>query len=170
MPDHGKQYGSLDAYEKKLQRVAERLGVSDVDWNSDRHGCWVTFTYKGQWYRFDHSIDNARAHGANLRYGSDAFAQVVLALEDLARMVERGIYDLGTWVAGLKFLPEPRQAPECFALLGFAQAPTDPQAVKERFRQLAKQRHPDAGGDPEEFALLHRAYQDAMQHMGVDLS
>lgn len=161
-----KQYASLDHYEGKLQRVAERLGVSNLDWNADRHGCWVSFTYKGQVYRFDHSVTNARNHGIDLTYGSDAFAQVVLALEDLSRMVERGIYDLQTWVSGLKYLPAPRQIPECFRLLGFVDVPTDKDAVSERYRQMAKVAHPDAGGNAGEFQSLQRAYQEAMGMVG----
>lgn len=161
-----KKYGSLDYYEGKLARVAERLGVTDLDWNADRHGCWVTFLYRGQMYRFDHSVTNARAHGIDLTYGSDAFAQVVLALEDLARMVERGIYDLQTWVAGLKYLPVPRQIPECFRLLGFVDIPSDRSAVSERYRQMAKVAHPDAGGNAGEFQALQRAYQEAQQIVG----
>lgn len=95
-----KQYGTADAYERKLNRVMERLGVESHNFNWDRWGCWIEFRLKGDLYRFDHSVDKARARGVELRYGSDAFAQVVLALEDLARMVERGIYELSTWVAG----------------------------------------------------------------------
>ena len=33
------------------------------------------------------------------------FAQLVKTLEDIARMVERGIYDLSTWIEGMKTLP-----------------------------------------------------------------
>ena len=161
-----KQYASLDYYEGKLARVAERLGVRNLDWNADRHGCWVSFEYKGQVYRFDHSVTNARAHGIDLTYGSDALAQVVLALEDLARMVERGIYDLQTWVAGLKYLPAPTEIPECFRVLGFVEVPTDKAAVAERYRQLAKVSHPDAGGNAGEFQALQRAYQEAVQLVG----
>lgn len=161
-----KKYGSLDYYEGKLERVAERLGVARLDWNADRHGCWVSFVYKGQMYRFDHSVTNARTHGIDLTYGSDAFAQVVLALEDLARMVERGIYDLQTWVAGLKYLPAPTKIPECLRILGFVDVPADAAAVSERYRQLAKVAHPDAGGNTGEFQALRQAYQDAMQLVG----
>ena len=100
-----KQYASPEQYETKLEKVMARLGVESYDYDWNRHDCWVSFTYKGQPYRFTHSVKNAKEHNIDLRYGSDAFAQVVLSLEDLARMVERGIYDLSTWVAGMKYLP-----------------------------------------------------------------
>lgn len=160
-----KQYGPADNYEAKLSRVMERLGVKEYDYNFDRHGCWISFRYCGEMYRFDHSVAKARAKGVQLTYGSDAFAQVVLALEDLARMVERGIYDLSTWVAGLRFLPPPVEVPKCFKYLGFEQIPTAVEDVKDRYRTLAKERHPDGGGSTEEFQKLKKAAEDALKYL-----
>lgn len=45
-----KQYGDADSYERKLERVMERLGINEFDYNFDRHGCWVQFKYKGEVY------------------------------------------------------------------------------------------------------------------------
>lgn len=98
-----------------------------------------------------------------LQYGSDAFAQVVLALEDLARMVERGIYELSTWVAGMKYLPPPIEIPSFFRFLGFDQIPTGPEEVKERFRTLSKQFHPDADGNARDFEALKRSSEQALK-------
>lgn len=159
-----KQYGDAPSYEAKLTRVMERLGVKEYDYNFDRHGCWIQFRYRGEMYRFDHSVAKAKARGVNLTYGSDAFAQVVLALEDLARMVERGIYDLSTWVAGLRFLPPPVEVPACFRVLGFEQIPAGAEEVKDRYRTLAKEKHPDRGGDAEEFQQLKEAAEVALKH------
>jgi hypothetical protein len=157
-----KRYGPAQEYEKKLARVMERLGVTKFDWNCDRHDCWVTFSYKGETYRFDHSVENAKKHDQQIRFGSDAFAQVVLTLEDLARMAERGIYDLQIFVAGLKLLPAPVELPECFRILQFDRIPSGPEEIKARFLELAKQTHPDAGGDAVEFKKIHRAYEEAV--------
>lgn len=159
-----KQYGDAGSYEAKLSRVMERLGVKEYDYNFDRHGCWIQFNYRGEMYRFDHSVAKAKARGVNLTYGSDAFAQVVLALEDLARMVERGIYDLSTWVAGLKFLPPPVEVPVYFKTLGFEQTPASIEDVKDRYRTLAKQKHPDSGGSAEDFQKLKEAAGKAISH------
>lgn len=159
-----KKYRPADEYERKLVRVMERLGVEEFNWNWDRWGCWIEFRYKGELYRFDHSIEKARARGIELRYGSDAFAQVVLALEDLARMVERGIYDLQVWVAGMKYLPPPVEVPEYFRFLGFDQIPSGPEEVRERYRTLAKQMHPDAGGNEMDFLKLKNAVERALQY------
>ena len=155
-----KQYADPLTYEAKLEKVMARLGVDRYDYNWDRFSCWVEFYYKGQPYRFEHSIDNAQAHGVNIRYGSDVFAQVVLSLEDLARMVERGIYDLSTWVAGMKALPSHSAVPVCFEKLGF-QALPDMQELKQRWRQIVKTAHPDAGGDSDYFTSMKDAYDEA---------
>lgn len=159
-----KQYGAADNYEQKLSRVMERLEIKDFNYNFDRFGCWVEFRYRNQLYRFEHSIEKAKARGVELRYGSDAFAQVVLALEDLARMVERGIYELSTWVAGMKYLPPPVEVPSFFRFLGYEQIPAGPEDVKERYRQLAKTMHPDAGGKEEDFMKLTQASEKAMKY------
>lgn len=160
-----KQYADVETYEAKLVKVMARLGVSEYDYNWDRHGCWVSFTYKGSYYRFEHSVESAKAHGQNIAYGSDVFAQVVLTLEDIARMTERGIYELQTWIAGLKALP-PKQSnlPECFAFLQFSELPSQ-EELEKRYRALAKAYHPDAGGNTEMFNKLTKAKEDAERYL-----
>lgn len=107
-----KQYAEPATYEAKLEKVMARLGIEeyDYDWNAAL-SVGYPLPIKDQPYRFSHSVANAKAHGVDIKYGSDVFAQVVLSLEDLARMVERGIYDLSTWVAGMKYLPARRRYP-----------------------------------------------------------
>ena len=117
-------------------------------------------------YRFDHTVENARVRGVNLNYGSECFAQIVLSLEDLARMVERGIYELSTWVAGMKFLPPPREVPQCFQALGFTETPSSADDVRARYREMAKQFHPDAGGTDTEFRALTEASEQAIAFFG----
>lgn len=155
-----KQYAEPATYEAKLERVMDRLGVDRYDYNWDRFSCWVDFWYKGQPYRFEHSTDNAQAHGVNIKYGSDVFAQVVLSLEDLARAVERGIYDLSTWVAGMKYLPPKSSIPECFSKLGFDRVPTLAE-LKNRWKQIAKTAHPDVGGDKDYFVTMKSSFEAA---------
>lgn len=157
-----KQYKAADQYERKLEKVMERLGIDKYNFNWDRWSCWVEFQYKEQPYRFEHSIQKAQTKGINLRYGSDAFAQVVLALEDLARMVERGIYDLSTWVIGMKYLPPPVEIPSFFKTLGFENIPENSDKVVARYRELAKQLHPDAGGKAKDFEALKQAEEQAL--------
>lgn len=161
-----KVYGPGDAYEVKLRNVMKRLGVSEFNWNYDRFGAWIEFNYKNQVYRFDHNVARAQARKVKINYGSDAFAQLVLALEDLARLVERGIYDLQIWVAGMKFLPAPTVVPECFRVLGFDRVPADPEEIRARYKLMAKSAHPDAGGSTEEFQQLQTALEQALQYLG----
>lgn len=98
----GRQHGPASIYEYKLKQVMERLGVEEYNFNWDRWSAWVEFLYRGELYRLEHSVAKARARGVELRYGSDAFAEVVLTLEDVVRIVERGIYELETWLLGMK--------------------------------------------------------------------
>lgn len=160
-----KRYGPAQDYEQKLARVMERLKIKEFNFNWDRFSAWVEFRYKGQLYRFDHSIDKARARGIELRYGSDAFAQIVLSLEDLARMVERGIYDLQVWVCGMKMLPAAVEVPSFLKLLKFDWIPTQ-EEIKERYKELAKIMHPDAGGNSDDFMMLQEARDKALDYVG----
>ena len=117
-----KVYNNVSEYEQKLKRVMQRFGVEEGQYNYDwtRQTAYVQFMYKSQWYMFDHSVEKANASGKHhLVYGTDVFAQIVLALEDLARMSERGIYDLATWISGMRYLPQKEDLPECFRVLGF---------------------------------------------------
>ena len=157
-----KKYAEPQAYEAKLERVMERLGVDKYDYDWSRRECWIEFWYKSQPYRFYHSVENAQNHGINIQYGSDVFAQVVLSLEDLARMVERAIYALSVWVAGMKYLPEATKIDSCFTILQFESMPTDANTVTARYRQLAKAAHPDKGGSTEQFTVLQEAYKQAL--------
>lgn len=159
-----KQYADASTYETNLEKVMSRFGVEKYDYNWDRFSCWVEFWYKEQLYRFEHSIENAKAHGNDVRYGSDVFAQVVLTLEDIARMTERGIYKLSTWVAGLKALPKHKEIPKCFLLLGFSDIPTVVE-LKKRYKELAKTAHPDTGGNEEYFIQTKNAFESAQKYL-----
>jgi hypothetical protein len=147
----------------------ERLGVGeDYNYNFDRHQAWIEFRYRGQLHRFDHTTEKAQESGQNLSYGSDCFAQLVLALEDLARIVERGIYEFGTWIAGMRYLPPPVEIPECFKVLGFQEMPADAREVRARYKTLSKQYHPDNGGSSEDFGRIQRAAEQAIKHLEAD--
>lgn len=157
-----KQYKDAAFYESKLDKVMERFGATEHNYDWSRHAAWVEFRLHGQLYRFDHSVDKARAKGFELTYGSDVFAQIVLSLEDLARMAERGIYEIQTWLEGMKFLPPPVSVPEYFIKLGFESIPANIGDVKARYKTLAKQLHPDAGGSETDFIQLQENAEKAM--------
>ena len=161
-----KKYAPAQEYEKKLERVMERLNIKEFNFDFSRHSAWVEFWYKGNLYRFDHSVEKAQARGIKLDYGSDAFAQIVLSLEDLARMVERGIYDLQTWVSGMKFLSSAVEIPSFLRYMGFDRIPNSKDEVKLKYRDMSKLMHPDAGGDKEDFQKLNEAYDKALSYVG----
>ena len=157
----GKKYAEVSTYESKLKKVMERLGATEYDYGWTRKNAYVRFKYKGTWYQFDHSTEKS-----GLTYGTDVFSQIVLALEDLARMVERGIYELGTWITGMKYLPPVFEMPECFKLLGFSgtELPTA-DMVKTRYYNMAKELHPDAGGNEQDFIELQDAVKKCLDYL-----
>ena len=52
--------------------------------------------------------------------------------------------------------------PDCFKVLGLRQDSTLDQ-IKRRHRHLAKQHHPDRGGDPSQFRIIQDAYERASE-------
>lgn len=162
-----KQYQNPETYEKKLHKVMERFGVEKYDWDYNRHGSWITFVYKGQLYRFEHTVESAQKLGLSIHFGSDAFAQLVLALEDLARIVSRGIYDLSAWVSGMKALPETSEFPWWIHNLGLSDYPQSKEEIDKAFKRMALVKHPDKGGSSEQFLLLSSARDEAYSYIGI---
>lgn len=162
-----KQYGEPANYEAKLARVMVRFGVKEDEYNYDysRKAAFVEFRLKGQLYRFDHSVEKAQARGISIQYGSDVFSQIVLSLEELARMSERGIYDIQTWLAGMKYLPPPIVVPDFIKALGYEQIPESIEDLKTRYHSLAQTAHPDAGGTEDAFIKLKDSYEKAVTYI-----
>lgn len=79
-------------------------------------------------------------------------------------MVERGIYDLQTWVEGMKFLPPSVEIPSFFQFMGFTTIPASREDVRERYRQLAKTMHPDGGGSADDFKQLQIASEQGLKY------
>lgn len=146
--------------------MMERLGVEaeayNYDWRQGRTGCscFVEMRYHGSVYRFENSTEKSRECGRNLHYAMDLFAAVVYSLEGLARAVEQGIFTLDMLLSGVPSLPEAVGTPleACFLALGFDRMPGSAAEVKERYHQLARQRHPDKGGSDLAFNLLRENY------------
>ncbi len=156
-----KHYADSITYENKLKKVMERLGVEKFNYDWNRHECWIEFYYNDGFYRFEHSVEKSKGTKLMLQYGSDAFAQLVLALEDLARLVERGIYELQTWVSGLKALPAAPVLPAWAITMNLDSLPKDINEAKVVYLKLAKDLHPDKGGSHEDFISLQKAMKQA---------
>jgi hypothetical protein len=159
-----KIYSSSVDYDKKLRTVMAKLGVTEFNYDYGRFSTFIQFTYQGQSYRFEHDADKAKANGQKIYYGSDCFAQLVLTLEDLARMTQRGTYNFASFISGMKYLPAASSIPECLLKLGFDAIPSGTEEVKTRYRNLAKAAHPDAGGDAGHFNSLNDAYEQAIKY------
>ena len=161
-----KQYADIDTYINKLKRVMERLNVSQYDYDWTKNSAYVKFFYKNQWYQFDHTVEKANASGKmHLIYGTDVFAQLVLALEDLSRTVERGIYDLSVWVSGMAMIEQKPKLPDCFTVFGF-EGPNYPSLIDLRkvFKEKAKEVHPDSeNGSEKAFLELSEAFEQCQK-------
>ena len=89
--------------EKRVINIMTRLKIEDYHFNWDRDSCYIEFSYQEQSYRLDHSITKAKEKGVfGLRNGLDCLMELVLTLEDLCKIIERGTYKLETWVAGME--------------------------------------------------------------------
>lgn len=83
----------------------------------------------------------------------------------------------GVWAIGLRILdgsvsyrsftelahgnPDLARTPRCLQVLGL-EVPCTVDDVRHAYRRLAMEAHPDRGGSPERFALIHDAYVEAM--------
>jgi hypothetical protein len=167
----GKQYGAADQYEKKLEMVMKRFNVEsfDFDWNRKGH-CWIKFTIDGELFYFSHSVEQAKAAGIELKYGSDAFAQLVLTLEDLARANERRTFVLKKILGAMAMLEPPKEIPQCFKDLGFDEIPVDTRyigahgQVIKQYRSLSHEKHPDNGGSNKEFVKLQESRDACLKY------
>lgn len=160
-----KKYASADEYENKLARVMAKLGVDKYTYDWTRTDTYIQFFFKGNMYRFENSFDKAKEHGQHIAYVSDLFAQLVMALEDLARISQRGIYDLQVWIEGMKQLPQGSSIPPYFAAMGFENVPTDEEELKAQYRRMVKVVHPDAGGTDAAFRALKNNYILCQKYM-----
>lgn len=92
-----------DTVEKRVRNIMSRLKVENYHFNWDRDSCYIEFSYQEQSYRMDHSISRAKEKGVfGLKNGLDCLMELVLTLEDLCKIIERGTYKLETWVAGME--------------------------------------------------------------------
>lgn len=55
--------------------------------------------------------------------------------------------------------------PPCLSVLGLT-PPVDREAIKRKYRQLAKASHPDTGGDAARFMAIEGAYREALSLVG----
>lgn len=161
--------GTWDFYRGKLRRSLDRMHAKDVSMGDDDNGVWVEFRYKDEPHRFEHTLRKAAALGVPLAGPRDCLAQLAYGLEDLARLSERGIYDLGSWIVGMKALPGwISSLPRWAGILEFDRMPAGIDDVVERYRRLSRSAHPDLpGGRDERMRDLNAAMAEARTYFGV---
>ena len=155
------QYKGTEYYIDKLNKVMSRLHVTDYEYNWDKDSAYIKFTYKGEFYKFDHKATPEN----KLTYGTDCLAQLVLTLEDLARMSERNIYDFSVWISGMEYLPEKKLLPECFQNLGFKYEYPSKSELEKAYKELLKVVHPDNGGNNNSFIMLKQSYEECLKQI-----
>ena len=88
--------------EKRVKNVMTRLKIEDFHYNWDRNSCFIEFNYQEQSYRMEHSALKANEKGVYyVKNGLDCLMELVLTLEDLCKIIERGTYTLEYWVASM---------------------------------------------------------------------
>lgn len=161
--------GTTTDFEKKLDRVMERLGVTKYqdDWTQNKAGasCYVEMLYGGRTYRFENDTEKSKKCGRNITATADLLAEIVYSLEGLARAVEKGIFTLDMLLAGVPALPASKKMEACFLAMGFTERPASVEEVKKRYRELAKLRHPDGSGTEQGFIDLQTNYNKCMELM-----
>ena len=56
-------------------------------------------------------------------------------------------------------MAEPDESESCYEILGVDPGASSSEILAQAYRKLALAKHPDRGGDPEEFARLSKAYE-----------
>jgi len=74
-------------------------------------------------------------------------------------LVSRYVYDLPEWV-GRERWSAGGSAPPCLKALGLT-IPFSEEELLDAYRARVKDAHPDRGGDPQEFLLLQRHFEEA---------
>ena len=106
-------YKEQEMYERKLIKVMKRLKIEEFNFNWDRGSCFIEFHYEENTYRLEHSVQKAKEKGVIvLRNGLDCLSELVLTLEDLCQIIERGTYKLETWLSGMELSPIEEDVPE----------------------------------------------------------
>ena len=160
---------SITAHRKNTRKNSKKLWNGWGFQNTDTTGTGKKHMSNSYTKDFDNNFKKADQAAAKTHkrivYVSDLFAQIVLALESLARLSEQGLYELSYWIEGMKILPQAASIPACFVALGFDHIPETEEELKQRFRKRAKTAHPDGGGSSEEFDVLKRNYLECQKFL-----
>jgi len=82
--------------------------------------------------------------------------------------IERGIKTFGQVMSQFRlgYDPDGKKIMNPYQILGIDPKITDREYMAYRFKTLAKQNHPDSGGDPEKFKEINEAYKQLKEQLG----
>lgn len=133
------------------------------------HGVAVYFTRKNREYCI--ACDKWRTVTHNLH----AISLTIAAIRGIERWGTTAMIDaaLSGYIIGLpastsgtQVITAPRTRTGWWTELGFESPPSDATLLRQRFRVLSHQVHPDKGGDREEFLKLTEAYERGLKAIG----
>lgn len=138
---------------QQLQHLMATLPIVSWDWNVDRYGAWVEWvcTENGhsQLYRLERRSDTLAPNPATaIDTGLDALQAIVSALQHVQALATLSLQPWTAWIAALHVSTSRRPVEPCFQVLGFTTRPTDPLAVRDRYRQLCQTAPADAQRSP----------------------
>ena len=179
-PKHN--YKDWPGYEDKLVRVMNRLGAKLIDYDYTgrtraKRGelspekrpqkAEISFTRGGKFYFLQHTPEQSARGSVPVRLGGDLFAQLVNALEMIARLSEWGLSQLNTesMLSGAQALV-PAELPEWCKTLGLESLPNDEAEVVRAYRHRIRETHPDApGGSAAAFQAVQLAYEHGLAYI-----
>lgn len=158
--------------QRELRAIIEKMGATSLKINQDifEGTSEIIFDRNGQRYifrcgKYEEALDNLRASQLTISY-------LWRALEEYGVSQEQHALEKAFAQFFLGFAATPDDSvlllgsgkAEWWDILGVKQdAPKE--AIVNAYRALAKTHHPDAGGNPEDFKRLRRAYEDAIREI-----
>lgn len=102
------------------------------------------------------------------QYSEDNFRAITLTLEALRAVVRHGVVDVDRVFTGFAAIQPPAPRRPWWEVLGYGRRDgLTEDEVRERFRDLAKTRHPDVGGSAAAFQELQEARAEALRVVRV---
>lgn len=143
------------------QRVRRDGGIYAADLNRTPEDAGVAVYFDRDGQRVCFACDRYARLWENMR----AVGKTIEAMRAIERYGSKELMDRA--FTGFTALPSPDQANNWRSILG-VKAGRSPSLdrLTERYRELAKRRHPDTGGTAEEFQALQEAYRQAVSELG----
>lgn len=166
MADNTKKYSDVKFFINKLNNVFKKLNIEKFRYKYGNDFAFVNFNIDKSWYQINHSTKNADKNTKSLA-GSDMFAEIVLSIEELSHLQDRGICSFQDIVSVFELKAGAVKLPDCFKKLGFdGRYMPSKKHVDYKYNDLAKVLHPDSAfGDMEKFNELNTAKEECYKFL-----